>query len=203
MLKSVGIDLDGVVADFTATMTKVLRERLHMPLPEGYQPTDWGWIGANLPKGTMDKAWRILDATENLWMTIDPLFPNIIDLKVFFNAHAGKDLDVYFITARKDGAGLSPKTQSEMWLRNYLGNPSTEISVLTVNSGMDKVDVLHALSVDYCIDDHMPTVVNAKSAYKKGKTYLLDQPWNQDGKFYNVKRVNTLKEFFDIVENNR
>lgn len=199
MFKSVGIDIDGVLADFTTAFVKVLREKLHIDIPAEYVPQDWGWISANLPPKAMDRAWRIIDTQEDFWLGLSPMMPNVLDLEWFFKEHAGKDFDVYFITARKDGAGHSVKSQSEVWLRHWMNKPDAPITVLPVNSGMDKVDVLHALSVDYCIDDHTPTIVNAKSAYKKGKAFLLDQPWNQDGEFYNVKRVAKLKDFFDII----
>ena len=199
MYKSVGIDIDGVLADFTTRFVEILREHLGIELPENYQPSDWDWTSANLPPRTMDKAWHIIDNMQDFWLDLKPLMPNVLDLEWFFKEHAGKDFDVYFITARKDGAGHTVKTQSETWLSYWMNKPDAPITVLPVNSGMDKVDVLHALSVDYCIDDHTPTIVNAKSAYKKGKAYLLDQPWNQDGRFYRVKRVNKLKEFFDII----
>lgn len=201
-MKSVGIDIDGVLADFTSAFRDILRNNLEVDMPADYQPTDWNWLSAGLPKGAMNKAWNIIDNTKDFWLQLKPLQPNVAELREFFELEAGKNFDIYFITARKDGrAGRSVKTQSEEWLTYQLNYPVHEVTVLPTNSGMDKVDVLHALDIDFSIDDHMPTIVNAKSAFKKHKAYLLDQPWNQDGKFYNVNVVKSLSEFFTIIRN--
>lgn len=195
MYKKYGIDIDGVLAEFDPAMVKVLNQ-LGMNLPINFHPTDWGWSNANLPTGMMDKAWNIIDTTENFWESLTPT-TDIMTMAMFFHEHADNDADIYFITARKAGVGRSPRLQSERWLYDYLGQPKQTISVLPVNSGMDKVDILHALHIDTSIDDHTPTIVNAKTIKPNHRAYLLDKPWNQDGKFYDLKIVKSLREFFE------
>ncbi len=199
MEKKLAIDIDGVLADFTWDMVKVLRT-LGVDLPEDYQSTDWGWTEANLPRDAMDKAWRIIDSTPYFWENLRPHMDNVLAMAEFFHEHAGKDCDIFFITARKDGVGRSTKAQSERWLYSYLGQPSEAISVLPVKSGLDKAEVIYALQLTHSIDDHTPTIVNNKSLKNGHKAYLLDRPWNQDGKFYDLKIVHSLREFFDKVE---
>lgn len=200
-MKSVGIDIDGVLADFVSAMVDVIRYKMGITsLPENYRPSDWSWLSSNISAGTMKEAWRIIDQTEDFWMKLQPIYPNIENMKKFFLKHADKDFDIYFITARNEGAGRSVKTQSESWLRYHLNDPDAVVTVLPTNSGMHKVDILYALDIDFSIDDHSPTVTNAKSTIKKHKAYLLDQPWNQDGKFYGVNTVKSLQDFFDIIE---
>lgn len=195
MYKKYGIDIDGVLANFDQSMVKIMNQ-LGLNLPADFHPTDWGWGNANLQPDSMNLAWKIIDNTENFWESLSPT-EDIITMASFFHEHADKDCDIYFITARKDGKGRSVRQQSERWLREYLGNPKQVITVLPTKSGMDKVDVLHALHIDCSIDDHTPTIVNAKTLKPNHKAYLLDKPWNQDGKFYELTIVKSLKEFFE------
>jgi 5'(3')-deoxyribonucleotidase len=198
--KKLAIDLDGVLADFTIEMVRILRTELGVDLPADYQATDWMWTEADLPKNAMNKAWDIIDATPHFWEMLNPLMPNIITMAEYFNEHAGKDRDIFFITARKDGFGSSTKAQSERWLYQYLGQPKSAITVLPVKSGLDKAEVIYALQLTHSIDDHTPTICNNNSLKNGHKAYLLDQPWNQDGKSYGLKIVHSLNEFFEEVE---
>lgn len=195
MQKKYGIDIDGVLANFDGTFVKVLNS-LGMQLSTDFHPSDWNWGNANLPPGMMDKAWDIIDATPNFWESLTPT-EDIVTMAMFFHEHADIDADIYFITARKDGVGRSTRHQSENWLKEYLGQPKQTITVLPTNSGMDKVDVLHSMHIDCSIDDHTPTIVNAKTLKPNHKAYLLNKPWNQDGKFYGLTIVHSLAEFFD------
>jgi hypothetical protein len=195
MYKKYGIDIDGVLANFDQAMIKVMR-KLGINLPDDFHPSDWNWGNANLPSDGMARAWAIIDATENFWESLTPT-EDILTMATFFHEHADNDCDIYFITAREDSAGRSVRKQSENWLREYLGHPKQTINVLPSKSGMDKVDILHAMHVDCSIDDHTPTIVNAKTLKPNHRAYLLNKPWNQDGKFYSLKIVNSLKEFFE------
>jgi hypothetical protein len=196
VLKKYGIDLDGVLAEFTTMMVKILNT-LGANLPNNFAPTDWNWTNANLPAGLMSKAWKMVDSIDDFWMTLTPT-NDIVAMAMFFHEHADKDCDIYFITAREDRHRGSVRYESERWLIDNLGQPKQTVNVIPVRSGMDKASVIHALNITCSIDDYTPTIVNAKSSLKNHhRPYLLSRPWNQDGKSYNIQIVNSLQEFFD------
>lgn len=195
MYKKYGIDIDGVLANFDGNMVRVMNS-IGMNLPLDFHPTDWGWGNANLFPDTMKKAWAIIDNTENFWESLTPT-EDIITMANFFHEHAERDCDIYFITARKEGEGRSARHQSERWLREYMGGPKQAINVLPTNSGMHKAAILEAMGITVSIDDHVPTVCNAKTLRPNHRSYLLDKPWNQDGKSYELKIVQSLREFFE------
>lgn len=197
-MKKLGIDIDGVLADFDDRFISVLRNELHINLPKDFHPNNWAWTNANLAPDSMDKAWAIIDATPCFWESLKPT-SDIVDMAEFFHKYADTKYEIYFITARKDGVGRGTREQSERWLRENLINPKQTITVLPVKSGLDKAEIIYALSLDYSIDDHAPTVTNNKTI-KGHKAFLLDKPWNQDGKFYNLKILKSLREFFIEVE---
>jgi hypothetical protein len=197
-MQKLGIDIDGVLANFDEKFVSLLRTELKVDIKRDFQPTDWGWTNANLEPGIMDRAWEIIDSTPCFWETLSPT-SDIISMAEFFHEYADKKYEIYFITARKDGIGRGTREQSERWLRENLINPKQTITVLPVKSGLDKAEIIYALHLDYSIDDHTPTVVNNKTI-KDHHAFLLDKPWNQDGKFYSLKTVKTLKEFFNQIE---
>ena len=200
-MKKLGIDIDGVLANFDERFVNILRNSFGIKIPADFQPSNWAWNDVpGMSPELMDAAWAKIDSTPCFWESLKP-YPDIVDMAEFFHEHADKLYEIYFITARKDGVGRGTREQSERWLRENLINPKQTITVLPVKSGLDKAEVMYALQINYSIDDHAPTVTNNKSI-KNHNAYLINRPWNQDGKFYNLKIVNNLKEFFNEVEKN-
>jgi hypothetical protein len=197
-MKKLGVDIDGILANFDEKFVSILRKQCGINIPSNFQPNDWSWSNAGVTPEIMDKAWDYIDSTPCFWETLKP-YPDITDMAAFFHEYADRKYEIYFITARKDGVGRGTREQSERWLREYMINPKQTINVLPVKSGLDKAEIIYAMHLDYSIDDHAPTVTHNKSI-KDHKAFLLDRPWNQDGKFYNLKIVKTLKEFFTEVE---
>lgn len=197
----IGIDVDGILSDFITSFVKVLNKLFpQLSLPADFQPTDWGWhnISPPLDDKMMGRAWDSVRNTPNFWEECSPT-SDIVSMASFFHEHADYDHEIYFITARIETAGRSARHQTENWLKEHLGNPKQTVNVLVVHSGMDKVDVQHALNIHASIDDHTPTVVNAKSGLRNHKAYLLDKPWNQDGRNYGLRIVKSLHEFFEDI----
>jgi len=171
-------------------------------LPDDYQPGDWMWTDANLPEGkrTLDKAWDIIYKIPNWWESLEPT-TDVTDLVKWFSENSGKN-DIYFVTARPDGAGRSARDQSVRWLSNQMWQPITSpIHVIPVRTGMCKRDVIRSLEIDYSIDDNTPNVVSNKSV-RGHKAYLLNRSWNRDAKGYGLNTVDTLQEFFEKIGSN-
>ena len=147
----------------------------------------------------MKEAWNIIDSTENWWETIPP-FEDIKIMEDYFKANVEKNCEIYFMTARRQSLGFTSRLQTEHWLYKYLNCPIQTINVIPVPHAMNKVAIIDAMSLDFSIDDHTPSIVNATSIKDHHKAFLLNRPWNTDGKYYGIKSVNSLKEFFNEVD---
>ena len=99
-----GIDIDGILADFTSAMVKVLNKHFNTSLPSSFVPSDWGWQNANLKPGVFNDAWKIIYETENFWYSLDAL-PSVDTMRTYFNKYADIKYEFYFITSRRDTVG--------------------------------------------------------------------------------------------------
>src|SRR5579863_3507615 len=191
MYKKYGIDLDGVLSDFTTRMRDVLNRLFDLKLTDSFVPTDWDWKNANLEPHMMKHAWEVIKNTPNFWENAAPT-SNILTMANWFHDHGDQ---CYFITARVETAGRSAKQQTENWLREYLGYPNQDIKVYVTKSGLDKKPVLEELGINKFIDDHLDTLKHIRSL-SNCKSYLLDQPWNRDTR-EGLRVVYSLAEFFN------
>lgn len=195
--KKIGVDIDGVLCDFTGKFASILRDKFHIPLPKDFQPTDWHWKNANVSKDTISKAWEIIDSTPYFWESLAPL-PDVISMALFFHEYVDKHCEIYFITARREGAGRGTREQTERWLREYLANPKQALNIIPVTKGELKKHVIHAMGIDHFIDDHAPTIKEATSV-STCDSYLLHKPWNsseQEG----LKVVKSLSDFLNNIK---
>lgn len=198
-IRKVGIDLDGVLADFTSRMRDLLNSLFNLNLPDDYVPQDWHWADANLKPGMMAEAWKVIGNTPDFWESASPYVHNMVEMVSWFHDHADRDHEVYFITARNETAGRTARDQSARWLREYIGSTAPDINVFVTSKGTDKKYVLEALGVHYFIDDHHETI-NHTRAVKSCKSYLLDQPWNRKDRNKDIEVVYSLAEFFEKTE---
>lgn len=197
MILRIAFDLDGVLCDFIKSIVKILRERVGVDLPPDFQPTDWHWGNANLPKGAMSEAWQIIDADKAFWESLEPL-EGIKQMTKFFREESFRS-DIYFITARKNGHGpVSAKRQSENWLYRYLDYPIHQITVLPVKTAMAKIPIIAALGIHYFVDDHGLTIAKCQEEYPEVKSYLLARPWNLPDRT-GVRVIESLSEFYADV----
>lgn len=194
--KKLGIDCDGVLCDFTPRMKKLLNELFGMKIPPDLEPTSWDWLNFGVTPQHMIKVWERIREMPNFWEESIPS-KDIVDMAEWFSDHADRDCEVFFVTSRIETAGRSAREQTARWLREYLGNPKQDINVIVTSSGMHKAAVLEVLEIGASLDDFTPTIINSKTI-PKHRGYLLDKPWNQDGKNYGVRRVYSVREFLEI-----
>ena len=161
----IGIDLDGVVADFASAFHDV-EHRLFGPDSEmrpdppeqeeaiqsaresAARETSQESRLASLrdSRRRRDAIWRVIEATENFWETLDPIDPSAVA-----RIHAAMlehQWEVFFITQRPRTAGDTVQRQSQRWL---VGQGFDLPSVLVI--GGSRGAAAGALRLDYHVDD--------------------------------------------------
>lgn len=195
MSKKVGIDIDGCLADFNNTFIPLIKQVTKRDLfPKGVKaddtfPTDWDYpqlLGYSNEE--VAKVWEAVRADRYFWFNLKPLE----GAKAVSEALWGRllECDRYFIS---DRSGEAAKAQSEMWLETH------GIDYPTVLLSKHKGTLCRVLEIDCYIDDKLE---NIESVQNLGWTraYLLDKPYNREGRFKAIKVVKSVQEFLDIEE---
>ena len=189
----IGVDVDGVLADFDTGFKKVVVESSGKDLfGEGWTPNDittWNYTkdqyGYTLEE---DKAaWESVKASPSFWYDLPPL-DGCFD---FLQSLSGDFIeDVYFITQRM---GRHVKVQTEEWLftNGYRDVPTVLISG-------DKAGCCKSLGITHYIDDKNENCRDVFDAEGTIEIYMLARPWNRQ--LLGITRLTTLQEFLDILK---
>jgi 5'(3')-deoxyribonucleotidase len=181
----IGIDIDGVLADFNSSFVKLVKTEIGITLPN--IPYSWDYAGDFLTKQQIYRVWdKIKKGT--FWSSLEPLGNIERFLSRFYAMY-----DLYFITNRP---GYGAKSETEWWLNQY-GRISFP-TVLTVEDKKDKAAIIKALRIYAYIDDNFET---CEATSRVTNTFLLDAPYNRLGEIEGVKRIKDRMEFADYVFN--
>lgn len=195
----IGIDLDGIIANFDHKV-KIIAEKLWPGrVPPGYEPTDWDWTDL-FTKGDWDVLWKEIKADPNFWRNSYAYEDNLHHLREFLSNHSKQE--VYYITSRSKSTGDPIVIQTRDWLENYgifsFRAASNYQAIFPVNKPELKRPLIEALGIEYFIDDYGPTVAGLQDL-PKTKTFLHDRPWNRDQEY--GPRVYSLEQYFKEIEN--
>lgn len=189
-----GIDIDGVLADFNSSYIELVKEVTGRDLfPEGYnreQIKTWNYPEYHAyTKEEIDKVWEVIAESYDFWYDLNAYE----DAEAFGMALQDLDTATYFITSR---IGKRVKEQSEDWLTKHLGivNPTVLIS-------SQKGECCHALKVNYYIDDKNENCQDVLTRSPKTLCAMLARPWNSlEGiSGGNIIRVASLQEFQEVI----
>lgn len=186
------IDCDGVLCNFTREVVKTANSLWPGRMPEGFVPDNWNYQGV-LTEDEWKQVWKKLMQVENFWLKIEAL-SGASSLAEFLDKHY--DAEVYFITSRADGKGLSVQSQTQDWLYRR-GLLPRHGHVIPVKCAADKKDVIKRLNIPFMLDDYAPTVEELQSL-PDTKAYVLDAPYNRYSK--NLPRVFSVAEYLNKVE---
>lgn len=198
----IGVDLDGVVADFSYKFSTVLRKLYgdHLPLvTKESKVSHWEWDMwyPELNREQYMKAWEHVCNNEyGFWEDIplvdEPEWKNFLTLNEYAN------LDVYFITARAKVPGKSVAQQSQLWLdRNGWINPQVIVTT-------EKEHFIKMLNIKYFIDDRKENCESVKLYNPNCNVYVYDALHNRGLEDFKlgIKRVHTLGEFVTDIKLN-
>lgn len=183
--RAVGIDLDGVCANFARAYNQMTFKMFGLPDPIDSPQTTWHptW----LTKDQEDASFVACLAQENFWETLDPMpGTNLLrDAQQYFQ--------LYFVSNRAKAAGRGTELQSMLWLRKHfdIGFPQVIVT-------KDKAPVVNALSLSVFIDDNTTNCENL-AVHTSAQVYVKDAPYNQDLTNAKIIRVPTLDAFLEAL----
>ena len=154
MALRLGIDIDGVLADFRNAFRDTARECLHREVMSDALSDN------SLSHIDIDRVWNHIGRRPNWWMTLRAYEPGEI-AKLYSLARSNK-WEVCFLTKRPASAGDSVQFQTQWWLEQqgfYLP------AVITVPGS--RGDLANALRLDLAIDDQF---VNCAEIIAAGPT---------------------------------
>ena len=184
-----GIDVDGVVADFQSAFRALAERELGLPASD---------VETELPKSDVDRLWRVVADTTNWWLDVPAYEPDQI-MRLYAQARTGR-WEVFFMTSRPPSAGDSVQLQTQVWLeRQGYFLPS----VLTTPSGA-RGEVARSLRLDLAVDDRMVNCLEIVSASNSKALMMLRPPpeprSREAAEARGIGVVSSLAEALDAVE---
>ena len=189
----VGIDLDGVVADFRSAFLELAAQLLgreaicnpNSPLP------DFDAVSAADAK----RVWKVIAATPNWWLSLPPYeAPQIARL---YQVARQFRWEVSFLTSRIPSAGDSVQLQSQSWLEShgfYLP------AVVTVPGS--RGEIANALRLDVVIDDQLLNCLEVIGASQTKAILILripDASLEQQARDRGIGVVHRLEDVVELL----
>lgn len=163
MYAKVGVDVDGVLANYTKGYAKLAWEITKKLAP--LAPSHWLDLG-DLTEGDDRLVWETINRTF-FWQNLESL-PFTGSLPSLCVRHR-----VYFVTTRPENSARQIQEQTAAWLNNHgVLYPSVIIAP------SNKKDILNALDLDYYIDDKPENLEGLKPTIR---TYLPRRTYNGRG----------------------
>jgi hypothetical protein len=136
-----GIDVDGVVADF--------RSAFHALAARELGETAAGSATPELSKADVERLWKAVARMGNWWVDL-PAYEADQVARLYDLSRKGR-WEVFFMTSRPPSAGDAVQLQTQVWLERYgFYMPS----VLTAPAGA-RGELARALRIDVMVDDHL------------------------------------------------
>ncbi len=200
MSRVIGIDIDGVLADFTTAYVPLIQKVTGRELfpPHWRQkatfPQTWDFdLDAGYTKAELSEVWKVIKTSKTFWRDLKPLEGAVTTIK-HLNWLSERNTDIYFLTNRM---GTHAKSQTESWLYQCgMANP-------TVILVAEKAPLVKALGIEAFIDDKPDTlndVANHAQAHGltvKGHIYKMRAPYNVGLKRDDLIPVNSLAEMLE------
>lgn len=148
-----GIDIDGVLADFRSAFHDTAKACLHRDIPDEVDLK----AEQALEQADVKRIWQHIARTPNWWMGLKAYEPE--QLVTLFRLTREAGWEVFFLTNRPASAGDSVQYQTQWWLEQhgfYLP------AVLTVPGS--RGEIANGLRLDLVVDDLMVNCVEVVSA---------------------------------------
>jgi hypothetical protein len=188
----IGIDIDGVLADFRTAFHNAARQCLRRDIEEPDDPK----APQVVQQKDVKRVWDWVGKRTNWWMELEPYEPDQI-ARLYSIARAAA-WEVFFMTNRPASAGDSVQFQTQWWIERYgFFLPS----VLTVPGS--RGDIANGLRLDLVIDDLSINCVEVASS-SPSKALLMLRDENKTVADHATSRgigvVPTLSEAIGVLE---
>lgn len=198
----IGIDCDGVLADFSLAFTSTINflKPTAAVIPRHVNDQRfWDWTKeSQITKEMVNEAWRFVRDTPGWWTQLEPIpkWQEIATLN-----HLAMMTDVMVIThrPRKNGSVIS---ETRAWL-DHVGLKKLGLVVTD-----DKTNLVKDLRLDMMLDDLPENLEEMEKSFRGldkpfPSVILMKQPYNQPGgdvADHQIKeQVKDLSEFFQVV----
>jgi hypothetical protein len=188
----IGIDVDGVLADFRTRFHETSRASLGHDI----EPLRDSRDTQPLPPDEVKRVWETVARTHNWWMTLKPYESDQIARLYSLSRDAG--WEIFFLTNRPASAGDSVQFQTQSWIeRHGFYMPS----VLTIPGS--RGEVANGLRLHLAVDDLLLNCIEVVSA-STAKALLLQRRGDAAVESHALQRgigvVPTLKDAIEIVQ---
>ena len=182
-----GLDVDGVLADFRAAFHALAASEL------GRRDVE-----SELSRGDIERLWKAVARASNWWLNLGAYEPAQVGrLYALSRAHRW---EVFFMTSRPPSAGDSVQLQTQVWLENcgfYLP------SVMTAPAGA-RGELARALRLDLVVDDHLVNCMEIVGASNARVLHMargeVDPARREQAETRGIGVVSSLSEALDAVE---
>ena len=192
MALRIGVDVDGVLADFRTAFHAAARRCLGREIAEPEQPAD----ARADPQKDLKRVWECVGKRTNWWVELEPYEPEQI-ARLYRAARAG-GWEVFFLTNRPASAGDTVQFQTQWWIeRHGFFLPA----VLTVPGS--RGEIANGLRLDVVVDDLPINCVDVVTA-SAAKALLMQREADKAAEEHAVARgigvVPTLAEAITVFE---
>lgn len=162
----IGIDVDGVLADFRTAFHAAAESCLRRPIDE---PPDSDQAPSPMAAEDVRRVWDHIAKSQNWWMEVPAYEPD--QIARLYSLTRATGWEVFFLTKRPASAGDSVQFQTQWWIERfgfYLP------AVLTVPGS--RGDAANALRLDIVIDDQLINCVEVISSSTSKALLMLRTP---------------------------
>ena len=195
----VGIDLDGVVADFRSAFEQAAAEAgVRFALPRPTSPAGAGPVPAEpLSSRNIKQIWDHVRRVPNWWVRLDAYEPD--QIARLYELVRRLKWEVVFMTRRPSTLGDPVQYQSQWWLEEQgFFYPA----VVTVPGS--RGELANALRLDVVVDDQLHNCVDVTSSSAAKALLLLrdssDSSVRDRATSRGIGAVATLREAIDVLE---
>lgn len=196
---NVGVDLDGVCANFTKKFSQFCNEIYGAKcyiVEDNSSLKDWHWHHwYPIKEIEVQHVWEEIKKTRDFWTSLELLNRGQWE---YFIDKIGKsnNINVYFITTREETIGMTATKQSALWLEM---NKWTQPFVIKTKM---KEKFIEDLNIEFFIDDKAENLIDIKTYNPNCRIYAQDVPHNKallDKSKLEYKRVSGLRQFADDI----
>lgn len=198
----IGVDVDGVLADFVRPYCRELERRSGVQLPSNIDwdkwPSGWRFEGEYFPQDITREFWReardwkspaVVDQQERWWATL-PVITTVVDNGILRLAHFTHEL--FFISNRP----MHLRSTTQQWIEDNFDIVDTQVMHTKDKGALAKGLELHGL-----IDDKPDNLIEvARACGTSCVPVLIDRPWNKDFDNPYIHRATTLGRAFEYIE---
>jgi 5'(3')-deoxyribonucleotidase len=181
----IGIDVDGVLADFVNGFCDLAARKLGKAICR--IPNRWEWADDDLTKEEQFQLWAHITTHPGWWGTLEALDKSYVTHKTLCSWYASR-YDLYAITTRP-GQGAQAVTAG--WL---MGEFDVLIPTIITRNALDKAKVACALRLTHFVDDNADNCRAVLRELPECKTRLFDASHNQGAVDLNDHRITSLGE---------